>query len=60
MSEKGHWRENLRCLGTLLAVKPLMMIYGLQWQLAKPVTTQLWIDRTCSVNLGIVFIFYKF
>ena len=54
MSIKKYWRQNVRRLATLLAVKPLMMIYGLQWQLTKPVTTQLWLDRTCSVNLGTV------
>ena len=54
MSEKRHWREKVRRMATLFAVKPLMMIYGLQWQLAKPVTTQLWLDRTCLINLGTV------
>ena len=60
MSEKRHWREKVRRMATLLAVKPLMMIYGLQWQMAKPVTTQLWLDRTCSINLGTVFNSFAF
>ena len=57
MPVKKYLRENVRRLATLLAVKPLIMIYGLQWQLTKPVLTQLWLDRTCSINLGTVIIF---
>ena len=57
MPVKKYLRENVRRLATLLAVKPLIMIYGLQWQLAKPVLTQLWLDRTCIINLGTLIIF---
>ena len=57
MPVKKYLRENVRRLATLLAVKPLIMIYGLQYMLAKPVLTQLWLDRTCSINLGTVIIF---
>ena len=34
-------------------MNPLMMIYGLQYAITGPITTQLWVDRTCLVNLKI-------
>ena len=52
MSIKTYWKENVRRLATLVAVKPLMMIYGLQFAITFPVATQLWLDRTCRIALG--------
>ena len=52
MSIKTYWKENVRRLATLVAVKPLMMIYGLQFAITFPVATQLWLDRTCRIDLG--------
>lgn len=45
-------REKLRRFAVLFAVKPLMIIYGLQYAIASPISTQLWLDRTCLVNFG--------
>ena len=33
-------------------MKPVMILYGLSFSVSSAVTTQLWLDRTCSVNLG--------
>ena len=49
---RAETRQNLRRFAVLFAVKPLTIIYGLQWAITGPVSTQLWLDRTCSVNLG--------
>ena len=54
MSIKDYWKQNVRRLATLVAVKPLMMIYGLQFAITFPVATQLWLDRTCRINLGTI------
>ena len=48
----SEWRQKLRRFAVLFAVKPLIIIYGLQWAITGPVTSQLWLERTCSVNYG--------
>ena len=49
---RSEWRQKLRHFAVLFAVKPLLMIYGLQYAITSPVSSQLWLDRTCLVNLG--------
>ncbi len=48
----SNLKQNLRRFAILFAVKPLIMIYGLQYAITGPVSSQLWLDRTCLVNLG--------
>ena len=51
MEDQGRFGK-LKKFGILIAVKPVMMIYGLQLAITGPVSDQLWINRTCNVNLG--------
>jgi len=44
-SFKENWR--------LFAIKPVLVIYGLQWAITGSITTQLWLERTCSVIFGL-------
>ena len=49
-TEKRCWRR--RRLLDLLGIKPVAVFWGLTWSVTAPVMPQLWIDKTCLVNLG--------
>lgn len=39
--------------GSLLAIKPVAILYALQNLVASKATHQLWVDKACYVNLGV-------
>jgi hypothetical protein len=48
IKKKAKWRRYL----TLFAVKPVTIFYSMSFLISGSVTSQLWIDRTCRVDLG--------
>ena len=37
----------------LAAVKPVLVLYMMSWAVTESVSTQLWLDRACRVNLNL-------
>ena len=37
----------------MAAVKPVLVLYMMSWAVTESVSTQLWLDRACRVNLNL-------
>ena len=55
VSSQKRWQKlkaYIRSIFPVFAVKPLLVIYMMSWAVTESVSTQLWIDKTCRINLN--------